>query len=144
MIMLEQVLDTIHNYFVRSALRGTITIKDGHVDGLTLLSGQYYRIIGSVLNDGIHTDTDVLADEPPFRGEVWAMAVPTAVIALTSEIEEWQGKYGEAVNTPYQSESFGGYSYSKMSGENGAAVDWRNVFKSRLDAYRKINNDICV
>ena len=144
MTMLEQVLDDIHNYFVHSTLQGKITIKDGHVEGLTLLSGQYYRIIGSVLNDGVHTDTDVLADEPPFFGSVWAMAVPTAVIALTQEIEDWQSKYGDTVNTPYQSESFGGYSYSKASGENGETVDWRNVFKTRLNAYRKINNDFCL
>ena len=48
-------------------------------------------------------------------------------------------KYGEKSLSPYQSESFGGYSYTKASASNGDQVDWKTVFRSRLNRWRKIS-----
>lgn len=141
--MLEQTLDYIHNYFERDIVDGSFTISDGSVVLDFLQDGQYFRICGSVFNDGVHKyPANDLTDET-FTGQIRAMAVPPAVIALADEITAWIDKYGDAMNSPYQSESFGGYSYSKGSGQNSSnnsnnPADWRVVFGSRLNHWRKI------
>lgn len=144
--MLEQILDFIHNYFVKEVYRGKFKISSNTLNVDFLQEGQYYKIVGSVFNDGVHTySSDSLIDEE-FTGEVWAMSVPPAVIALADEIEDWLKKYGDVMNSPFQSESFGGYSYSKGSAgssnnsDSANAADWRKMFGSRLNAYRKIND----
>lgn len=138
--MLEQILGYIHNYFEREIVRGTFTISSGSINVTFLQEGQYFRIVGSVFNDGVHQyPASELTDEV-FEGEVWAMAVPPAVIALQTEIEEWNNNNNG--NSPFVSESFGGYSYTKgtSSRGNGAStpLGWRDVFASRLDQWRKI------
>lgn len=145
--MLEQILDFVHNYFIKEIYRGTFKISDNTLlDADFLQEGQYFKIVGSVFNDGVHKyslDDASLVDEE-FVGDIWAMAVPPAVIALANEITEWIEKYGDVMNSPYQSESFGGYSYSKGSGGNTTngnnlnPADWRSVFRSRLNHWRKI------
>ena len=54
--MLEQVLMNIRNWFtVDGGIHsGTFTIKDGGIALPFLANGQYFRIIGSVFNDGLH------------------------------------------------------------------------------------------
>ena len=142
--MLEQVLDYIHNYFVKEVHTGTYAIQDGKIELNFLQENQYFKIVGSVFNDGVHqyNESLELSDEV-FEGAVWAMAVPPAVISICDEIDEWQEKYGEIMDNPYSSESFGGYSYSKPtnggSGKGGSTTpSWRNVFGSRLNQWRKI------
>jgi hypothetical protein len=67
------------------------------------------------------------------------MGIPPAVIALLAEINEWQTKYGETVQNPYDSESFAGYSYSKSKdSKTGKAVTWDVAFRSQLSRWRKI------
>lgn len=139
--MLEQILHFIHNYFEREIIKGTFVVSSGSIDLPFLQEGQYFRIVGSVFNDGIHSyPTSNLTDER-FEGEIWVMAVPPAVIALTSEIEEWCTTNG-GDSSPFISESFGGYSYSKgtASSANGATVPigWREVFAPQLNQWRKI------
>lgn len=142
--MIGQVLDYIHNYFEKEIVRGTFTISSGELDVDFLQDNQYFRIRGSVFNDGVYkySSNNELTDEV-FQGEVWAMAVPPAVITLTEDIEGWVSEYGNDMNSPYQSESFGGYSYTKKSSSGSAnngndAADWRSVFRSRLNHWRKI------
>ena len=141
--MLEQILDYIHNYFEKEIVPGTYSISSGTFEVGFLQNGQYFRIVGSVFNDGIYKyPANDLTDET-FTGEIRAMAVPPAVIVLADEITAWIDKYGDAMNSPYQSESFGGYSYSKGSGQNSSnnssnPADWRVVFGSRLNHWRKI------
>lgn len=142
--MLEQILDFIHNYFIKEVYHGKFRIFNNTFDCDFLQDGQYFKIVGSVFNDGVHkySSESPLTDEE-FVGEIWAMAVPPAVIALADEITAWIDKYGDAMNSPYQSESFGGYSYSKGSGQNSSnngsnPADWRAVFGSRLNHWRKI------
>ena len=101
---------------------------------------QYFRIVGSIFNDGVYKNDDELhLTDELFDGAVWLMAVPREIVDLAKEISDWNKKYGEAINTPYQSESFGGYSYSKASGgSNGSSPSWQSVFSSRLNKWRKI------
>ena len=139
--MLEQVLMNIRNWFTVDGgiYSGTFTIKDGGIALPFLANGQYFRICGSVFNDGLHQyPADGLVDET-FNGTIWALAIPKAVIELADEIGKWQEKNGEAASSPFSSESFGGYSYSKATdAETGGAVTWQSAFKQQLSAWRKI------
>lgn len=139
--MLEQVLMHLKNWFLvpGGIHEGTYTIEDSGIALPFLLDGQYFRIVGSVFNDGLHQypSSDLKAET--FDGTVWALAVPQAVIELAAEIEAWDTKNGEASVSPYQSESFGGYQYSKATdAETGGAVTWQSAFKRQLSAWRKI------
>lgn len=127
---------------------GTFAIVDGTIglSGTGIKDGQYFRIIGSSLNDGVYQyPADGLTDET-FDGAVWIMAVPKAVLDLLEEIGKWEQKYGgadSAAMSPFTSESFGGYSYSKSaavsgSADTGDAGSWQAAFKSRLNKWRKI------
>lgn len=142
--MLEQVLTYLRNWFLGrgGVFTGIYVIQDGGITLDFLRDGQYFRIMGSVFNDGLHRygpDMPALTDET-FDGTIWALAVPPAVVELAGEIEAWQEKFGAAAASPYTSESFGGYSYTKSGGanENGGAGGWQAAFKARLAPYRKL------
>ena len=139
--MLEQVLMHLKNWFLvpGGIHEGTYTIEDGGIALPFLANGQYFRICGSVFNDGLrqYPASDLKAET--FEGTVWALAVPQAVIELAAEIEAWETKNGDASVSPYQSESFGGYQYSKATDSaSGGAVTWQSAFRSRLSAWRKL------
>ena len=139
--MLEQVLMHLKNWFLvpGGIHEGTYTIEDGGITLPFLANGQYFRICGSVFNDGLHQYPASDLKEETFDGTVWALAVPQAVIELAAEIEAWETKNGDASVSPYQSESFGGYSYSKATDSaSGGAVTWQSAFRSRLNAWRKL------
>ena len=85
------------------------------------------------------TDDLVLTDEI-FDGVIWLMAIPKAFLDLVKEIEDWQKKNGaadSAAMSPFNSESFGGYSYSKGTG-GGTATTWQTIYASHLNIWRKI------
>ena len=142
--MLTELCQELRNWFERKKFFGTFTIESGQIDlpDGSLQSGQYFRIVGSVFNDGVHQyPSNDLIDEV-FEGAIWSMAVPPAVIDLSERISAWDTKYGESVSSPYSSESFGGYSYVKASGVGqGNATSgptWQSTFASELNRWRKI------
>ena len=142
--MLEHVLREAKNWFIvpGGVCSGTYTIQDGGIALPFLRDGQYFRILGSVFNDGLHRygpDMECLTDEV-FEGTVWALAVPKAVVELAEEIDAWQKKYGAVVDSPYTSESFGGYAYSKAggAGDGAGSGGWQAAFRARLNPYRKL------
>lgn len=142
--MIEQICAFIHNFFVAKTYTGTFTISGGALTVDGLVEGQYIYIKGSRFNDGVcQYGVDELQDET-FEGEVWDMRPPRAFVRLAGEIEDWVTKYGDTVSGPYQSESFGGYSYSLKTGSNGngnydsTAAGWQGIFKSQLNQYRKL------
>ena len=137
--MLEQVLRHLNNWFLVEIHEGTFTVENGSIALPFLRTNQYFRIVGSVFNDGLHQyPTADLIDET-FTGTLWALAVPKAVVALSEDIAAWEEKNGDAVLSPYTSESFGGYSYTKQSAESGgASAGWESTFKSRLNDWRKL------
>lgn len=138
--MLEQVLRSLNNWFEHDRLRGEFTVEGGSIelpDGF-LAANQYYRIAGSVFNDGLHRHPDEpLADER-FTGTVYALAVPAEVEQLAEDVAAWCGKHRADAENPLQSESFGGYTYTKASGANGGTLGWRDVFRGQLNAWRKL------
>lgn len=135
--MLEQILDHLHNYFIANngVHYGDFEISNGSVDLDFLQTGQYFKIVGSIFNDGVYQyPASNLVDET-FSGEIWALAIPSAVINIAQEIEEWTIKYPA---TGYISESFGNYSYSMRTSFRGSAVaGWEDVFRGRLNHWRK-------
>ena len=148
MFTLTELCQELRNWFDRRMPKyfGDFKVQEGSLVGVNILDGQYYRIVGSVFNDGVHKSDDVLVDET-FHGAVWMMAIPPVVIALSEDIGAWMEKYGDIDSqamSPYNSESFGGYSYSKSAGGssstggNGGGASWTNVFADRLNRWRKI------
>ena len=135
--MLAEVLDHIHNWFVvpHGYHGGTYTVVDGGLELAFLLPSQYFRVAGSVLNDGIYQYPAVGMVDETFTGYVWALAIPKELVALVAEIEAWQTKQG---NSPYTAESFGGYTYSKAIGASGAPMTWQDAFRTRLNRWRKL------
>ena len=138
--MLEQVLMNIRNWFpVKGGIHsGTFTIKDGGITLPFLADGQYFRICGSVFNDGLHQYNVLDLFDETFTGTIWALAIPKAVIDLAAEIEAWETKNGEAASGIYQSESFGGYQYSKQTASDGGQLTVWSVFRKRLNQWRKL------
>lgn len=135
--MLEELLGSIRNWFECGRITGELHVVDGE---LTLphgwlKDGQWFRVIGSVFNDGLHQWPDADLVDEDFDGEVWALAVPREVIDLASEIAEWRGAHPDGA---YSSESFGGYSYTMANGSDGQPVRWQDVFRRRLNRWRKL------
>lgn len=132
--MLETVLMYLNNWFVVGRYDDTYTIEDGGITLPFLVDGQYFRIVGSLFNDGVYQYPAELTDET-FDGSVWAMAIPKALLSTVEEITTWTAKNGDS--GPYTSESFGGYSYSKATNSKGMAVGWRDVFATQLAPWKK-------
>ena len=146
--MLTEICTELRNFFCSSSdiHIGNYTISEGRLSPpVRMENGQYFRIVGSVFNDGVHRSDETLTDEGPFEGAVWLMRIPQDFLQLVSEMEAWQDKYGtiESPNmSPYSSESFGGYNYSKAQGFAGSGGGMLNtvvtVYGDRLRKYRKI------
>lgn len=149
--VLTELCHELNNYFWKSKVNGRFVIQDGTLvpntaTSIALQNNQYFRIVGSVFNDGVHKyPASDLTDEE-FDGAIWSMAVPPTVIDLATDIAAWEEKYGGAtssVMSPFASESFGNYSYSKgtYSGSSGSSSNpnsWQAAFASRLNKYRRL------
>lgn len=139
-ITMNDLCDKLNNYFEREIHIGRFNIENGGISLPFLREGQYFRIVGSAMNDGVweYPVKEELADES-FCGEVWAMGVPPAVIALLADINQWQTKYGESSTSVFQSESMPTYSYTKATDSvTGGAVTWESVFRNAMSRWRKI------
>jgi len=138
--MLTELCKDLRNWFETDKVFGSFTITNGLIDLTGIVQdGQYFRIVGSIFNDGVYQYPVFDLRDETFDGAIWPMAVPSAVLQIASEIGEWVGKYGSVVNSPYTSESWMGYSYSKSGNDaNGNSITWQNVFGKRLNQWRKI------
>ncbi len=157
---LHELCKELNNWFDRGQPKwiGKISISDNKItfkgelsytagQSVGLQEGQYFRIVGSVFNDGVYQNPPATLKDESFDGAIWSMAIPADVIALLDEINAWIDLYGKADSaamSPFQSESFGGYSYSKgaigRSGEGSGATNpgsWQSVFADRLNLWRK-------
>ena len=138
--MLTELCAELRNYFEVPNGRhfGKFEISGGSIAPLDFLQeGQYFRIVGSVFNDGVYQYPAASLTDEVFEGAVWAMALPPSIIAIAAEIEAYNDSdAGKA--SPYTSESFGGYSYTKATDANGAPIGWQKAFASRLNQWRKL------
>lgn len=134
--MLGEVLGYLRNWFLLpgGVHTGRFNVEGGGLTLPFLREGRYFRVIGSVFNDGVYQYPAKALTDETFDGAVWALAVPGAVLELAEEIAAWQAENGKKAQGPYQSESFGGYTYTKAAGP----VDWQGVFAGRLEPWRKL------
>lgn len=143
--MLSAICAEIRNYFTYPEDKhpGTYKVVGGSLVPAVDFLTDYYAIFGSRKNDGVHKKTDTLNDEGEFKGNVWIMSIPADFLSIAEEIKTWADKYGGAdaeANSPFNSESFGGYSYSKgtSTGANGNSATWQSVYGSRLNRWRRV------
>lgn len=146
--MLEQILMELQNWFrvrdnVNGIHPGTYIIENGGIALPFLRDRQYFRIMGSVFNDGLHRygpDMEALTDET-FGGTIWALAIPKTVVDAAAEAETWLKKYGERAMGPYSSESLAGqYSYTKDTAA-AASVSKTGIpahILAKVNCYRKL------
>lgn len=132
--MIDEICASLHNYFAMDIVPGEYTVNDGEITLPFLAAGQFFRVVGSVFCDGVYRYGDALPADETFDGAIWAMAIPPTLEELAAEIEEWKQKNAEVINSPYQSESFGGYSYTKGSD----SASWQGAFAKRLNRWRKL------
>lgn len=141
---LEEICGFIHNYFYTGkAYPGEYTITNNTIVLPFLAEGQYFRVYGSIFNDGVHQYPDTYMVNENFDGIIYPMAVPKAILDIKDDITAWENDPAnvEAQNGPYQSESFAGYSYTKAtatSASGAVLTGWRAIFNDRLKPWRKL------
>lgn len=142
---LEDVLEEIHNFFISDVVHvKACSIEGGelptdvaaHVKG-----GAWYAIEGSSQNDGLHLHPATDLTDETFDGTVTTLAVPRTLLRLCEDIFAWKADYlagrGKALASPYNSESFGGYTYNRKDFTSGGS-GWRQAFAQDLNRWRKI------
>lgn len=140
---MTQLCGRCKNYFLRDTddiHSGEFSITGGELSPLDfLVSGQYFRIVGSVLNDGVYQYPTAELQDETFDGAVWAMRVPPDFVALCEEITAFEEKLEamRAQTGAYQSESFGGYTYSLAADVPAALKEWQGSLRFRLTQYRR-------
>lgn len=136
--MLTEVLRYLRNFFIIKGKEksGLFTIENGNISLSDVQDGQYILIEGSVFNDGVRKyGAGGLKDEA-FRGRICPLAVPSEVVSIAEEISAFCATQG--ATGPYQSESFGGYSYTRLMNSEGNVASWKDVYKSRLSIWKKV------
>lgn len=141
MAMMGAVLAHLHNRFEAEPVHGTFTATAGEISGsgLSLSPTQYYWVDGSTFNDGLHQcgTADLVAET--FEGTVTPCRIPSDLSALVDEIEQWCSEHGGAAADGLQSESFGGYSYTRATDpRTGAPMTWQGAYRSQLNQWRKL------
>ena len=145
--MLSEVCAYLRNYFYHGEPTiGKIEIVNGALkEPYGLKANQYFRIVGSMFNDGVYQYPLTTLQDETFNGAVWGMAVPPDLIDLITEMEAWKADKANAyaLNSPYQSESKADYSYTLKSGADGSgknsgASALINQFAGRLSRWRKL------
>lgn len=146
--MLDEICAEIKNYFWRNAddiIIGDFTISDGVISpSFDFDDCEYIRIVKSKKNDGVHKVSEMQLADESFHGAIWRMYLPNSFLSLVEEIAAWQAVNGTADSvamSPFNSESFGGYSYSKSGGNSAGSSSvptWQSVYASRLNRYRRL------
>ena len=145
--MLSEVCAYLRNYFYYGEpMIGKIEIANGAlIEPYGLKVNQYFRIVGSMSNDGVYQYPLTTLKDEVFDGAIRGMAVPPDLIALIAEMEAWKADKTNAyaLNSPYQSESKADYSYTlksgtDSSGKNSGASALINQFAGRLSRWRKL------
>lgn len=132
--MIDEICRSINNFFAKDKDKfiGDFSIVNGELVPQVALNARLIRITGSSFNDGVHYAEEALIDET-FHGSVWVMSPPQSFLDLVDEIEKWNEKNSATATSPFISESFGGYSYTKGNAE----TSWQSCFKAKLNLYRK-------
>ena len=150
--VLEQVLNHIHNWFVYDEIGvSRCAVEGGSLPAsVSIPEGAWYRIQGSLFNDGLHQHpADDLTDET-FDGTVTVCAIPRVLLGIVDEITDYIDAMNESDaavrGAKFQSESFGGYTYSlkgdsranSASGGGSGLSGWQAAFRTDLNPWRKM------
>lgn len=156
---LSEICLECKNFFLKNGNSdihsGTYRIQDGAISNTDfLIENQYFRIVGSKLNDGVYrNDSESLSKlaNETFDGAIWDMSVPPAFVKMCEEISKWEEKYGGVngvANSPYSShsESFSKYSESWSKSSGGSNADgsasgntWQGIYANQLRKWRRLN-----
>lgn len=142
-ISINDFCEEVNNYFEQTRIFGEFEIANGNIDlnRYGIQEGQYIRVVGSVFNDSVYQypipPENELVDEK-FDGAIWVMAVPSSVVTQIEEINQWEAMNQSTLNSPYQSESFGGYSYTLKAENAEGGLNWQTHFRRKLDRWRKV------
>lgn len=124
--MLSETCRELNNWFDddgkggKRRIFGTFTVSDGTMTVEGAQEGQYIRICDSVFNDGVYQYPLSGMTDETFDGAVWLMSVPQELVDADKAFDEWKEKNSDALTGPFQSESYGGYSYSRISTSDGS------------------------
>ena len=134
--MLEKILAHLNNWFIvpGGIHHGSYSVEGGEISLPFLQDGQFFRVMGSVFNDGLYQYPAANLTDEQFDGTIWALAIPKRVMELSEEIAAWNSKQGDGV---YTSESFDGYSYTKATDGKGQPLTWEGHFRRELNEWRK-------
>ena len=135
----------LRNYFTdkEHIFSGTYTIVDKSLNIDFIKSDQYFRITGSVFNNGVYCnnpdDLKRLRDET-FSGTIWAMSVPADFIELCDDAERFKEKISEISGnfSGYVSETWGGYTYTLPTSAPAFIQDWQYRIKQGMNKYRRL------
>lgn len=140
--MIEQVLREIRDFFI--AGNSKITAIDRHsltIENAThAVVNQYIYLAGTMINGGVYKITsktgntlvlDQELSEEPAIGTCYFLAIPRAIITLTEDITDYNGKNKIGI----ASESLGDYSVTYSS--EGTDNSWKGAFATRLNEYRR-------
>ena len=147
-----EVMRYCANFFEHGYIDADFTVSEDGVlspiDGI--VSGQYVAVQGSTLHDGVYRIEGGRLDAGSafvpaevFSGRIWLLHPPADFLNVCRMVEAFENASGK-VNGPFQSESFGAYSYTRASGANGGLLTWQEAFSSRLRPYVKMFTEVDV
>ena len=94
--MLNELCGSLNNWFVRGQdgdiKSGKYTIKDGMIEVPFLAEGQYFRIVGSVFNDGIYQYPAYDLIDEVFNGEIWCNLQATLKHGINSMLRKCKAR----------------------------------------------------
>ncbi|MBR4266484.1 MAG: hypothetical protein IKQ46_10570 [Bacteroidales bacterium] len=139
---LDDFCADLKNYFIvdvdKDIHLNIYTIANGTITLDFLDENQYFRICGSKFNDGVYKyDNKLELTDETFNGAIWAMSVPPAFLDAVNDAKVYLTAHPNAV--AMQSESFGGYSYTRMNSGNSSGFWYLpSTIADRLNRYRRI------
>lgn len=143
--MVGKLCAELNNYFCKAEDKhnGRFTIKSGAISPVDFLQeGQYYRIIGSVLNDGIYQHPEDKLRDEVFNGSVWAMKIDREFLALAEEMKTLSEQIDKVAleSSVVGSETYpNGYSYSVISSLPVALQHQYKAIELKKRRWRKLN-----
>lgn len=157
--MLNEVLEYLNNYFYKYTLgvanytftkdvtftTNTLTASDFSD---TFVAGEYIKIEGTRLNDGVYKISAVdattitvdgtldiaIESEAEVETTLTKCYIPKDLISLIAEIKTYNTNTTDGIVSERQGERSVTYGTSSSGGSTG----WQNAFASRLSKYRKL------
>lgn len=134
----------LKNYFItdfdKDLYFGEFVIANNIITLDFLETNQYFRIVGSKFNDGVYKyDNKLTLVDETFSGAIWAMSVPPDFLAAVKEAEDYLTAHPTGIE--FQSESFGGYSYTRNQGGKSTSTGFwflPNTIAQKLNQYRRM------